>query len=217
MNRWRLSINVLRAILIAGLAALFLAGINYPSGVRAESKPPAKFTQLNPPSSTTEKKPPAAPAASPAQSTPAPAAAGEPKGPGWAVNCKSEATEKDLECRMSQTVVLKQSGQVLTNVTFRIPADTKKPEIIVQLPLGVSLAPGATFQVDENPAQRLNFRACDRSGCFAISPVTPEMLAILKRGKQIKIGFQNLAEKPITVPLSLEGFGDAYEKMLKPA
>ena len=118
---------------------------------------------------------------------------------------------------MSQTVVLKQSGQVLTNVTFRIPADTKKPEIIVQLPLGVYLAAGATFQVDENPAQRLNFRACDRNGCFAFSPVTPEMLAVLKRGKQIKIGFQNLAEKPITVPLSLDGFGDAYEKMLKPA
>ena len=46
--------------------------------------------------------------------------------------------------------------------------------------------------------------------------LTPEILAVLKKGKQIKVGFQNLAEKPITVPLS-DGFGDAYEKMLKPA
>ena len=217
MNRWLLSLKVLGSALFACLVALVLAGIDLSALARAETGPTTKITQLNTPGSTTEKKPAAGPATSPTQSTPAPAAAGEPKGPGWAVNCKSEATEKGLECRMSQTVVLKQSGQVLTNVTFRIPTDTKKPEVIVQLPLGVSLAPGATFQVDDNPAQRLNFRACDRNGCFAITPVTPEMLAVLRRGKQIKIGFQNLAEKPITVPLSLDGFGDAYEKMLKPA
>ena len=178
---------------------------------RAETKPATKLSQANPPSSSTEKKP-TTPAA--AQSQAAPAAG---KGPGWAVNCKSEAKDKGLECRMSQTVVLKGSGQVLTNVTFRVPADTKTPEMIVQLPLGVFLSPGASFQIDTNPAQRLNYRACDRNGCFAITPVTPETLAVLKKGKQIKISFQNLAEKPITVPLSLDGFGEAYEKMLKPA
>jgi invasion protein IalB len=43
------------------------------------------------------------------------------------------------------------------------------------------------------------------------------VLATLRRGKQLKIGFQNLAEKPITVPLVLDGFGDAYDKMQKPA
>jgi invasion protein IalB len=87
----------------------------------------------------------------------------------------------------------------------------------VQLPLGVLLTAGATFQVDDNTAQRLNFRACDRNGCYANAPVTPEMLATLKSGKQLKISFQNLAEKPITVPLSLNGFDDAYAKMQKPA
>ncbi len=118
---------------------------------------------------------------------------------------------------MSQTVVLKQSGQVLTNVTFRIPWIRKRSQIIVQLPLGVLLPAGATFQVDENAAQRLNFRACDRNGCYANSPVSPEVLATLRKGKQLKISFQNLAEKPITVPLSLDGFGEAYEKMQKPS
>jgi invasion protein IalB len=77
----------------------------------------------------------------------------------------------------------------------------------VQLPLGVLLTAGATFQVDDNTAQRLNFRACDRNGCYANAPVTPEMLATLKSGKQLKI----------TVPLSLNGFDDAYAKMQKPA
>ena len=166
----RLSLNILRAVLLAGLGSLVFASANYSLVARAETKPATKLTQASPPSSTSEKK--QTPSASPSQSAPAPATA-QTKGPGWAVNCKSEAKEKELECRMSQTVVLKQSGQILTNITFRIPADTKKPEIIVQLPLGVFLAAGATVQVDENPPQRINYRACDRSGCFAITPAHP--------------------------------------------
>jgi invasion protein IalB len=193
------------------LSAAILVSATFSIDAGAETKPATKLSQANPPSSSTEKKP-MAPGASQAQPAPAPE-----KGPGWAVNCKSEAKDKGLECRMTQTVVLKGSGQVLTSVTFRVPADTKTPEMIVQLPLGVFLSPGASYQIDTNPAQRLNYRACDRNGCFAIAPVTPEALAVLKKGKQIKISFQNLAEKPITVPLSLDGFGEAYEKMLKPA
>jgi invasion protein IalB len=200
----RLSLNAL-----IFLSAAVLVSGSFLIEARAETKPASKLSQATPPSSSTEKKPTTPPA-----SQPAPAAE---KGPGWAVNCKSEAKDKGLECRMSQTVVIKGSGQVLTNVTFRVPAETKTPEMIVQLPLGVFLSPGASYQIDTNPVQRLNYRACDRNGCFAIASVTPETLAVLKKGKQIKISFQNLAEKPITVPLSLDGFGEAYEKMLKPA
>jgi invasion protein IalB len=94
-------------VLIAvGPLLLTLAGIDALSA--APSKPGEVYAQVSPGGSTTEKKPTA-----PAEASPA--------GPGWAVNCKSEVNEKGLECRMSQTVVLKQSGQVLTNVTFRNP------------------------------------------------------------------------------------------------
>jgi invasion protein IalB len=133
------------------------------------------------------------------------------------VNCRSTAKEKELECRMSQTVVMKKGGPVLSRITFRIPVDTKKPEIIAQVPLGVLLTAGATFQVDENTPQQLDFRTCDRTGCYATSPVAPEVIADLKKGKKLTISFQNLAEKPITVPLSLDGFGESYDKMQKPS
>ena len=211
MNRSRLSLVVLGTLIVAGFAAFGLPRLHSVPAAWAEN---AKLSQLNTPGSTTEKKPTATPTSPSTQAAPS-AGAAKPQaaGPGWAVNCKSGAKEKELECRMSQTVVLKQSGQVLTNVAFRIPTDTKKLEIIVQLPLGMLLPAGATVQVDENPPQRLNIRACDRSGCFAQAPIAPETLALLRKGKQLKVGFQNLAEKQITIPLSLDGFGDAYEKM----
>ena len=150
---------------------------------------------------------PAAPAAPPAQ---APA---ENKGPGWAVNCKSAATETGLECRLSQTVVTQQGGQVLADVTVLIPADKKAPEAILRLPLGILLPAGATLRVDDKVALQLNFRACDRNGCYARAPISATMLADLQKGRQLHVNFKNLAEKPIDVPLSLDGFAEAYAKI----
>jgi invasion protein IalB len=222
MKRLITTMVVAGGVIFTGASAFFVSFPTFDKILESagEVRPGLQFAQVSSPpgSSSSQKKPvaQAAPSGQPAQSgqakAPAPAA-----GPGWAVNCKSEAKEKELECRMSQTVVLKQSGQVLANVTFRVPSDTKKPEIIVQLPLGVFLPAGATFQVDENAAQRLNFRACDRNGCFANAPVSAEVMATLKKGKQLKVGFQTLAEKPVTVPLSLDGFGESYDKMQKPS
>jgi invasion protein IalB len=214
MNRWRLSLVVLLTFLVAGVKAFASPGPDSLSDVRAATKSATKLTQTGP-----EKKPTPAPTASPAQAAPAPSAQGAAKGPGagWAVNCSSAAKDKELQCRMSQTLVLKKGGQVLSKVTFQIPADTKKLEIVVQMPLGVYLPAGATFQVDESTPQQLNFRTCGRNGCYATSPVSPEVLDALRKGKQLTIGFQNLAEKPITLPLSLDGFAESYDKMQKPS
>jgi len=46
-------------------------------------------------------------------------------------------------------------------------------------------------------------------------PISSEFLAAVKKGKQLTIDFKNLAEKTITIPVSLDGFGDAYDKIAK--
>jgi invasion protein IalB len=133
------------------------------------------------------------------------------------MRCKSQAKDKELECGISKTVVEKQSGQVVTNVTLRMSADTKQPKISIRMPLRLYLPAGASYQVDENTPQALNFKACNRKGCYAQTTVTPETLAALKKGKQLTIGFETLARKPIKVPLSLSGFEDAYDKLQGPS
>ena len=52
----RLSLNILRAVLLAGLGSLVFASANYSLVARAETKPATKLTQASPPSSTSEKK-----------------------------------------------------------------------------------------------------------------------------------------------------------------
>ena len=216
MNCWVLTFAVVGAFLLAGLAVLFY-GSNRFFATGSENDPGQQLAELaNQPTSVVSEKTlvvqPASSSASGTANSQAPGA-----GPGWAVNCKSQAKEAELECRMSQTVVFKKSGQVLTNVTVRVPNGAKPPVILVRLPLGLYLPAGATYQIDENAPQALDFRACVRTGCYAQTSVAPDVLANLKAGKRLTVGFQNVAQKPIKVQLSLDGFGEAYDKLQKPS
>ncbi len=148
----------------------------------------------------------------PALALPSPAATEETEQPGWAVNCTSTTTDKGLECQLSQMIVT-QEGNVVANLMVRVPADKKNLETIVRLPLGIFLPAGATLKVDDNVPLQLNFRSCKRNGCYARGPVSAEMLADLQKGKQLNVNFKNLAERPVDVSFSLNGFAEACAKI----
>jgi invasion protein IalB len=153
-----------------------------------------------------------APAPAPAAAEPAaPAAAAAP--PGWAVRCASASREAPLECAMEQTAVLSKTGQTVVSVNIRVPSDTHAPEILVQLPLGFSLSGGARFQVDDGKATEMELRTCENRGCYASTPLAPDVLAALKAGKQMKVSFQTLNKETISIPLPLTDFATAYDKI----
>jgi invasion protein IalB len=156
-----------------------------------------------------------APAAPPAadEQPAAPAAAPAAPPPGWAVRCASASREAPLECAMEQTAVLSKTGQTVVSVNIRVPSDTHAPEILVQLPLGFALSGGARFQVDDGKATEMELRTCENRGCYASTPIAPDVLAALKAGKQMKVSFQTLNKETISIPLPLTDFATAYDKI----
>jgi invasion protein IalB len=146
---------------------------------------------------------PAAPQAEPAASPTA----------GWAARCTSASRTAPLECAMEQTAVLSKTGQLIVLVNIRVPADTKAPVALVQLPLGLNLPGGAKVQVDDGKVTDLQIQTCENRGCYAGSPIAPDLLAALKSGKQLKVSFQNLAKETITIPMPLADFAAAYDKI----
>jgi len=114
---------------------------------------------------------------------------------------------------MEQTAVLTKTGQLIVLVNIRIPSDTRTPVALVQLPLGLNLPGGAKMQVDEGKATDLQIQTCENRGCYAGTPIAPELLAALKSGKQLKVSFQNLAKETINIPMPLTDFATAYEKI----
>jgi invasion protein IalB len=155
--------------------------------------------------------PRAAQTAATPQADPAPANAPAPAG--WAARCTSASRDTPLECAMEQTAVLSKTGQLIVLVNIRVPSDTHTPVVLVQLPLGLNLPVGAKFQVDDGNPVDLQIQTCENRGCYASTPISPELLAALKSGKQLKVSFQNLAKETISIPMPLADFAAAYDKI----
>jgi invasion protein IalB len=162
---------------------------------------------------------PAAPPAAPAQKPPA---AGEsqpapnpnpPAGGGWVSKCVSESRQNPVECSMEQTVVLTNTGQLLASILVRVPTDTHQPVMMIQVPVGLYLPAGLNLQIDEGKPQPVPLQTCDLKGCYAGMQISPELIASLKAGKRLTMTFQNLAKNNVVVPMALDNFADAYQKI----
>jgi invasion protein IalB len=94
-----------------------------------------------------------------------------------------------------------------------VTSDTHAPVALVQLPLGLNLPAGAKLQVDDGKVIDLPIQTCENRGCYASTPIAPELLATLKSGKQLKVSFQNLAKETIAIPMPLADFAAAYDKI----
>ena len=180
------------------LAGVMVAVLIGPGHAQQATKP------RNTPAPTT-----AAPAPPPADAAPAAA----PSQPGWSVGCTSAGRAAPLECAMEQTAVLTKTGQLVVMVNVRVPSDTHVPIILAQLPLGLNLPGGIKLQVDDGKTADLQIQTCENRGCFANSQIGPDLLAALQSGKQLKLSFQNLSKEAITIPMPLNDFAAAYDKI----
>ncbi|MBR0773608.1 invasion associated locus B family protein [Bradyrhizobium diazoefficiens] len=156
----------------------------------------------------------ATPPAAAAQPAPAPnQAEGAPAQPGWIARCTSPSRDAPLECAIEQNAVLTKTGQTVVLINIRVAPDTRTPVALLQLPLGLNLPVGAKLQVDEGKAIDLQIQTCENRGCYASTPIAPDLLAALRSGKQLKVFFQNMAKESIAIPMPLGDFAAAYDKI----
>ena len=162
---------------------------------------------------------PASQPAAPAAAAPtAPAAADQggantPPQPGWAARCSSVSRDTPPECAIEQTAVLSKTGQLIVLVNIRVPSDTRAPILLAQLPLGLNLPAGTKIQIDDGKAIDLQIQTCESRGCYASTPIAPDMLAALKAGKQLTLSFQTMTKETVTIPMPLGDFAAAYDKI----
>ena len=150
---------------------------------------------------------------SPAPSAPATSPA--PPAPGWVVACASQAGT--FNCEAAQTLVLNQvSGSpVRVGVAVRILPETKKPRIMLQLPLGVLLPAGVTLQFGKTGGKTIAFRNCEAVGCLAEYFPSDAEINALVNGADLTLVVQTLDKKPFAAKLPAEGFSTAYAKISK--
>jgi invasion protein IalB len=196
-------ISIKPALLVLAIVAFGFAGAGHAQQAPKSKAAPqaAQPAPAIPPTPAATPQPEAAPANAP------------PATPGWAARCTSASRDAPLECMIEQTAVLTKTGQLIVLVDIRVPSDTHTPVALVQLPLGLNLPAGAKLQVDDGKIIDLQIQTCENRGCYASTPVAPELLTALKSGKQLKVLFQNLAKESIAIPLPLGDFAAAYDKI----
>jgi len=143
-----------------------------------------------------------------AQSAPTTPAA-PPPAP-WDANCTGKDRSHPLDCQIEQRVVVSNSGQLLVDMTLRLPTDANDPVMLIHTPFGLFLPAGLRLAVDGADVASLPLQTCDAGGCYAGSPVDAKLLNAMQHGSTLTVTFQNLEKKDIAIPVSLLGFDKAY-------
>jgi invasion protein IalB len=131
----------------------------------------------------------------------------------WTVRCEFPDEGDTHDCIMFQNLVLKTGGQPVLHFAVGIAPDDQTPTVIVSLPLGISLPPGITIQIDDGKKANFPVERCQPEGCRAGMKLREATIDQLTAGTQLTITFHDGERKPITVPLSLDGFAESFQAL----
>lgn len=192
----------MRSFLFATSAALTIAGLQVGTPAFAQQAQPAQAAR---PAATS----PAAPA------DPAQPAATTATYQDWLMRCVSQ-TDKSRTCEVVQNLQVQGQGVVASIAVGR--TDPKAAmSLVIQLPQGVWLPAGVKFQTGEKakPLQ-LEYKRCTQA-CVAEVQLDAATVQAMKSGvEQGSFSFEDGAHRPVTLPVSLKGFGPALDASLKP-
>jgi invasion protein IalB len=147
--------------------------------------------------------------------TATPPPAGQVSISGWRVECDSKGAA--LNCRVTNQAVQTGTGLVIAALGVALAADTKKPVLTLQLPLGLAVSDPVTLSTD-GASQPYTLITCDRAGCFARAPISDALLEKMRGAKQpLRIGYNvinaTLVKQTITLTLPLDGFDASLTKI----
>lgn len=142
-----------------------------------------------------------------------PAIAQEATPAAWRVECSGDG--KTLDCRAVQQLVAQDSRQLLIQVSARNAPDTKAPTLILQLPLGISLAEPIQIKVDSGKEERFPVQTCTNAGCLLSIPLKDPLLTLMRTGTMLKVTVYDGNKRAINIDVPLLGFGLAFDRATK--
>jgi invasion protein IalB len=128
----------------------------------------------------------------------------------WRVECVGDG--KTLDCRAIQQMINRDDKQLVLLLSARVPADTKAPVLLLQLPLGISLTEPVQLKVDNGSVEREPVQTCTNVGCIVSVPLKDPLLAAMRSGTLLKVSIQDASKRTINIDVPLLGFGLALDK-----
>jgi invasion protein IalB len=136
----------------------------------------------------------------------------------WVVQCLTQAgTPPEKLCEMAQVTQLQGKNVPFSRIAVGHPAKDHPVKLVVQLPVNASFATAVRVQTsDTDPGLTAPFARCLPGGCFAEFDLKEETLRKLRAASGAgKLSFADAGGHDIAVPLSFNGFAQAYDALLK--
>ncbi|MCB1883035.1 MAG: invasion associated locus B family protein [Geminicoccaceae bacterium] len=130
----------------------------------------------------------------------------------WEVVCgrTTPAAVKD-ECFMAQGVNSRETNRaVMTAMVLKSEAK-KEPVLRLTVPLGILLPRGLAFAIDGEEVGGVPFLYCLADGCVTQVTLDGATLGKLKAGKKATATVHQANDKPVSIPVSLNGFTAGYD------
>jgi len=131
----------------------------------------------------------------------------------WQVSCRTPPGAKEEKCALVQSVTAEDRPNVGLTVVFYEAIGENKKLLRVVVPLGVLLPTGLGLKIDDQDVGNAPFLKCGKRGCVAEVVLQDEVIAKLKKGTNAMFIIFDTPEAGIGIPVSLQGFSDAFASL----
>jgi invasion protein IalB len=131
----------------------------------------------------------------------------------WQIRCDTPPGAPSEQCAVVQSVTAEDRQNVGLTVIVLRTADRQLRLLRVLAPLGVLLPSGLSLKVDDQDLGRAGFVRCLPNGCVAEVVMEDKLVDQLKNGKTATFIIFQTPEQGIGIPISLQGFGEAIDKL----
>lgn len=131
----------------------------------------------------------------------------------WKIICEKPPGATNEQCGMHQSVRDSDREELGLSITVLRPADRQGDLLRIQAPLGILLPHGIGLEIDGEDIGTAFFVRCFADGCWADVNVDSKLLDALRTGKTAIFKVFPSPEEGVGIPVELEGFAEAYQKL----
>jgi invasion protein IalB len=136
----------------------------------------------------------------------------------WVMECETQAGPPIQKiCAMSQVAQVQGKNIPFSRVAITHPEKGKPVHAVVQVPVNVSFATQVRIQTsDTDPGIAAPFGRCVPAGCFAEFDIAEDTLRKFRDASGPgKMTFADAGGHEVAIPLSFNGFAQAFEALAK--
>lgn len=133
---------------------------------------------------------------------------------GWLVRCYP--VQSPSPCDMFELLAQKKTGNRVMSLSFAYAPKADKYVAQIAVPLGVDLKKGLVIKAGEYASPVMQFRRCDRGGCYVEGLTDSGIVdALSQNGDAAKATISSVEGRSVDISFDLKGFADARSQMVE--